>query len=50
MIIGFRGIDRHKRFSTIAVLNNEGEEIDFHLRCDDLKAHIQMLGPEDSVI
>jgi transposase len=46
----FHGIDLHKKHSTIAVLNSNGEEIDFRPRCTDLKGYIQLLGPEDGVI
>ncbi len=47
MIIRFHGIDRHKKYSTIAVLDRKGEEVHFQPRCIDLKAYINNLGPED---
>ncbi|MGQ9721597.1 MAG: hypothetical protein ACUVXA_09785, partial [Candidatus Jordarchaeum sp.] len=50
MITKFHGIDRHKKYSTIAVLNCKGEEIDFIPRCTDIKGYINNLGPEDAVI
>lgn len=50
MIERFHGIDRHKRFSTISVLNREGKEIQFVSICPDLKAYIETIGPEDAVI
>jgi len=39
MITRFHGVDRHKKYSTIAVLNCKGEEVDFKPRCIDLKAY-----------
>jgi hypothetical protein len=33
MIQRFQGIDRHKKSSTISVLNREGEEIRFYSAC-----------------
>jgi hypothetical protein len=50
MIQRFHGIDRHKRFSTISVLNREGQEIQFLSACYDLRKYIEDLGPEDAVI
>jgi transposase len=50
MIQRFHGIDQHKRFSTISVLNREGKEIEFISMCSDLRAYIETLGPEDAVI
>ncbi len=32
MIIRFHGIDKHKKYSTISLLNRKGEEIDFKLK------------------
>ena len=29
MITRFHGIDKHKEYSTISVLNRKGEEVDF---------------------
>ncbi len=46
----FHGIDRHKAYSTISVLNRDGVEIEFHLSVKDLKAYVDKLGPEDSVV
>jgi transposase len=50
MITRFHGIDRHKKYSTIAVLDRKGEEVHFQPRCIDLKAYINNLDPEDAVI
>ncbi len=50
MIIRFHGIDRHKKYSTIAVLDRKGEEITFEPRCSDLEAYINNLGPEDAAL
>jgi transposase len=50
MIERFHGIDRHKRFSTISVVNRAGEEIRLIGMCLDLKTYIDTLGPEDAVI
>jgi len=50
MIQRFHGMDRHKKFSTISVLNREGEEVQFLSACYDLRRYIEDLGPEDAVI
>jgi transposase len=50
MMQRFHGIDRHKKFSTISVLNREGQEVQFLSTCTDLKKYIEGLGPEDAVI
>ena len=50
MIRRFHGIDRHKNFSTISVLDLEGKEIGFKSICLDLRSYINGLGPEDAVI
>jgi hypothetical protein len=50
MITRFHGIDRHNKYSTIAVVDLKGEEIAFEARCSDLKGYIEKLGPEDAVI
>lgn len=46
----FHGIDRHKRFSTVSVLNRDGREIEFVGGCTDLREYIGALGPEDAVV
>jgi len=46
----FHGIDRHKQFSTISVLNREGQEITFLSVCLDLKKYIENLGSSDAMI
>ncbi|MBA7536755.1 hypothetical protein ES705_29019 [subsurface metagenome] len=50
MITRCHGIDKHKNYSTIFVLNRQGEEVDFRQRCNDLKEYIENLGPEDAVV
>ena len=45
MITKFHGIDRHKKYSTIAEVDCKGEEIAFEARCADLKGYIEKLGP-----
>ncbi len=50
MIRRFHGIDRHKNFSTISVLDLEGKEIGFKSICLNLRSYIDGLGPEDAVI
>jgi hypothetical protein len=37
MIQRFHGMDRHKKCSTISVLNREGEEVRFLSACYDLR-------------
>lgn len=46
----FHGIDRHKKHSTISVLNREGQKVDFVSKCTDLRSYIEQLGPEDAVV
>jgi len=46
----FHGIDRHKHFSTISVLNREGQEVTFIGVCKDLKKYVENLGPADAVV
>jgi transposase len=50
MIESVHGIDRHKNFSTISVLNREGQEVKFYSACLDLKSYVDQLGPGDAVI
>jgi transposase len=50
MITRFHGIDKHKKYSTISVLNRKGEEVDFRQKCYDLKEYIENLGHEDAVV
>ena len=50
MITRFHGMDRHKKYSTISVLNRQGEEVEFKQKCYDLKEYIENLGPEDAVV
>jgi transposase len=46
----FHGIDRHKKLSTISVVSQEGQEIQFLPACWDLRKYIEDLGSEDAVI
>ena len=46
----FHGVDRHKRSSTISVLDRTGAEIKFIQSCSDLNAYTETLGPEDAVV
>ena len=50
MITRFHGIDKHKKYSTISVLNRKREEVDFRQKCYDLKEYIENLGFEDAVV
>jgi transposase len=50
MITRFHGIDKHKKYSTISVLNRKGEEVEFKQKCFDLKKYIENLGSEDAVV
>ena len=50
MVEMFHGIDRHKSYSTISVLNRDGEEVEFHQAVKDLGAYVKRLGPEDAVV
>ncbi len=49
MITRFHGIDRHKKYSTVSVLDREGPEIRFLLSCQ-MEAYLAELGPEDAVV
>ena len=50
MITRVHGIDKHKNYSTISVLNRQGEEVYFRQKCCNLKEYIGNLGPEDAVV
>ena len=50
MIRRFHGIDKHKRYSTISVLDREGKEIEFISICYNLDDYVNNLGTEDAVI
>jgi hypothetical protein len=50
MITRFHGIDKHKKYSTISLLNRKGDELEFKHKCYDLKEYIENLGSEDAVI
>ena len=49
MIERFHGIDQHKAYSTIAVLDRQGREIEF-LTCYDLRAYVTKLEQTDAVV
>jgi transposase len=44
------GIDRHKSFSTISVLNRQGEEVQFQGACWEFGTDVEGLGPTDAVV
>ena len=50
MINRFHGIDRHKKFSTISVLDRGGGEVKFLAACHDLRSYISSLSTEDAVV
>lgn len=49
MVTRFHGIDRHKRYSTISVLDRGGHETRF-LRSCQMEAYLAELGPDDAVV
>ena len=49
MIERFHGIDRHKKYSTISVLDRSGQEVSF-LKCYDLRGYVAKLGATDAVV
>jgi transposase len=50
MITRIHGIDRHKHYSTISVLDSEGAEKQLIGRCSDLSGYINTLSETDAVI
>jgi transposase len=44
------GIDRHKSFSTISVLNRQGEEVQFQGACREFGKYVGSLGPTEAVV
>ncbi len=50
MIERVHGIDRHKQFSTISVLNRQGEEVRFQGACREFGKCVEGLGPTDAVV
>ena len=46
----FHGIDRHKRSSTISVLNREGVEVAFVASCANFSTYVEKLGADDAVV
>ncbi len=49
MVTRFHGIDRHKKFSTVSVLDRYGKEVRF-LRSCMMEDYLRDLGAEDAVI
>ena len=50
MIERVHGVDRHKSFSTISVLNPQGEEVQFLGACREFGKYVESLGPTDAVV
>ena len=50
MVKRFHGIDRHRRSSTVSVLNREGVEEKFISLILDFNGYVETLGPEDVVV
>ena len=50
MIERVHGIDRHKSFSTISVLDLPGQEGGFEGACRELGAYVEGLGVRDAVV
>jgi transposase len=50
MIERVHGIDRHKSFSTISVVNRQGEEVQFEGACREFGKYVEGLGPTDAVV
>ncbi|MGA2380986.1 MAG: hypothetical protein ABSG85_16955, partial [Spirochaetia bacterium] len=50
MIERVHGIDRHKQFSTISLLNRQGEEVHFEGACREFGKYVEGLGPSDAVV
>jgi len=50
MVERFHGIDRHRRASTVSVLNREGVEEKFVSQIYDFNGYVETLGPEDVVV
>ena len=49
MILRFHGIDRHKKYSTVSVLDCDGKEVRF-LRSCAIEDYLSSLGAEDAVV
>ncbi|GAH75220.1 unnamed protein product, partial [marine sediment metagenome] len=50
MVERFHGIDRHRRSSTVSVLNREGVEEKFFSLIHDFNEYVETLGSEDVVV
>ena len=50
MIERVHGIDRHKQFSTISVLDRRGQEVEFLGACREFEKYVKRLGPTDAVV
>ena len=49
MVTRFHGVDRHKKYSTVSVLDREGRETQF-LRSCQIEKYLAELGPEGAVV
>jgi hypothetical protein len=49
MVARFHGVDRHKKYSTVSVLDRDGHETRF-LRSCQMDKYLSELGPEDAVV
>ena len=49
MVTRFHGIDRHKKYSTVSVLDRDGKEVQF-LRSCAIEDYLSELGSEDAVV
>lgn len=50
MIQRFHGLDVHRSFTTVSVLNNGGEENNFIPHNTDLLGYVSKLGSEDAAV
>jgi transposase len=50
MIERVHGIDRHKSFSTISVLNPQGEGVQFQGVCREFGSYVEGLGATEAVV
>jgi len=50
MVERFHGIDRHRRASTVSVLNRKGVEEKFVSQIYDFNGYVETLGQEDVVV
>jgi transposase len=50
MVKRFHGVDRHKKYRSISVLDREGVEIEFIGKCEDPRAYMGKLDSEGAVV